>query len=531
MFDRWAGASVATITHPVTAIDRLRDAPPSDGALSWFVTIAISLVAFVIRLIGLGYPTTLMFDETYYAKDAWALLNLGYEANWTGGDLQISQGNPDGMGTTGSFIVHPPVGKWIIASGEYLFGMTSFGWRFGALIFGTLLVAVTIRLGRRLSRSTLIGAMAGLFLTVDGLSFVMSRIALLDIFQSFFIVAAVSCVVADRDWFRHRLADHLDSRHVAGLDGRPGPFIVRPWLIGAGLLFGLALGTKWNSVFPLAVFGVVVVVWSVQARRLAGAGRSRWWALVKDGGPAFVSMVVLGAVVYVATWARWLATQGGYDRQWGAEHPDSWETRLLGAPFASLLQYHRDIYGFHTGNYINGQTHTYNAHPAGWLVVARTIGIDAVNGIQPGQDGCVATGTDTCLRVITGLGTPLLWWAAALALLVSIVWWLAGADWRFGVPVMGALATYLPWFMYTSRPLFFFYAITIIPFTAIGLAMVCGVILGPSDGGARRRRGAIVVGALVALIVLNFAFIYPVLTDQLLTRTQWLRRMWFSGWV
>ena len=37
----------------------------------------------------------------------------------------------------------------------------------------------------------------------------MSRIALLDIFQATFAVAGVAALVADRDWFRHRLADHL----------------------------------------------------------------------------------------------------------------------------------------------------------------------------------------------------------------------------------------------------------------------------------------------------------------------------------
>ena len=53
-----------------------------------------------------------------------------------------------------------------------------------------------------------------------------------------------------------------------------------------------------------------------------------------------------------------------------------------------------------------------------------------------------------------------------------------------------ALATYLPWFATADRPVFFFYAITIIPFTCIGLAMVLGLIIGPPDG-PHRRRGAL----------------------------------------
>ena len=128
------------------------------------------------------------------------------------------------------------------------------------------------RLARRLSRSTLIGGIAGILLTVDGLAFVMSRTALLDIFQAVFLVAAVACCVADRDWYRHRLADLLERSGQHDFGGSFGPIVwLRPWRLAAGVLFGAALGCKWNSVFVLAVFGILGVLWDVGARRLAGA--------------------------------------------------------------------------------------------------------------------------------------------------------------------------------------------------------------------------------------------------------------------
>ena len=71
---------------------------------------------------------------------------------------------------------------------------------------GTLLVLVNIRLARRLSRSTLVGAIAGILLALDGLAFTMSRIGLLDIFQALFIVSGVACVAADRDWYEPQAA-------------------------------------------------------------------------------------------------------------------------------------------------------------------------------------------------------------------------------------------------------------------------------------------------------------------------------------
>lgn len=531
VWSRVKGAVVRPPDHR-SAIDRLRDAPPPDRLRSWLVTIALTLLAFGIRFVGIGFPKGILFDETYYAKDAWTLLHLGYEGSWPeNANELVAQGNVMIFTADPSFIVHPQVGKWLIASGEWLFGMNSFGWRFPALVFGSLMVALVVRLGRRVARSTLVGALAGFLLCVDGLDFVMSRLALLDIFEAFFIVAGVLAVVIDRDWFRHRLARDLERRGLKDYGGGFAPFVFRPWLIVAGLLFGLAMGTKWNAVFVLGSFGVLAVVWSVTARRLAGARGRAWWGLLQDGVPAFISMVVLGFVVYVATWASWLATQGGWDRQWGAQHPDSWQVKLLGKPLASLLYYHKEIWDFHNGTYIKSQKHVYAAHPAGWLINARPIGIDAVNGIQPGTDGCPASTADSCLRVISATGTPTLWWFAAIALLVAITIWIAGRDWRFGVPVVAGMSTYIPWFDYTERSLFFFYAITIIPFTAISLAMVLALLLGRSDAGTRRRQGAIVVGVVLAIVTLNFAFIYPILTDALLSRAQWLARMWFSSWI
>ncbi len=513
-----------------TTIDRLRDPLPPDGRLSWAVTAAITLLAFFIRIVGLSQPKGIIFDETYYAKDAWSLLVFGFEGSWSENvNAAVAQGDASGLGAAGAFIVHPPLGKWLIASGEALFGLNSFGWRIAAVVFGSLLVAATIRLARRLSRSTLIGAIAGILLTFDGLAFTMSRIALLDIFQAAFLVLAVAAVVADRDYHRNALADLLEARGWSDLGGRFGPIVWwRPWRWVAGVLFGLACATKWNSLYVLAAFGVLSVLWDVGARRLAGGGFRSWLALVYDGIPAFVAMVVTAFVTYLASWTRWLQTSGGWGRNWGLDNPTHPWVAAFGEGFAALLKYHQEIYAFHTGEYIRAQTHSYDAHPAGWLLMLRPIGLDAVNGIQPGTDGCV--GPENCIRVISGMGTPVLWWMGAVALVVAAIWWLAGRDWRFGVPVVAVLSTYVPWFTQTDRPLFFFYAITIIPFTCVALALVLGLVIGDARSPGRRN-GAIAAGVAVALVVANFAYIYPVLTDALLPYSSWLSRMWLRSWI
>ena len=518
-----------------STIERLEEAAVLrlDEARSWLVTAALVVLGLLTRVVGIGTPAHLEFDETYYAKDAWTLLHLGYEGTWgAGADDQIAAGHVDGWTSIGSFIVHPQLGKWLIAGGERLFGMTPLGWRFASLVFGCLLIGAVVRMARRLGRSTLIGALAGFFIIVDGLSFVMSRIALLDVFEAFFTVAAVGCWLADRDWFRHRLAEHLRANGLLNLGGGYGPLLLwRPWRLACGLLLGAACGCKWNAVYVLAVLGVLSLVDDRRARLTAGAGRQAIRRLWRDGLSAVVHLAVAALVVYVATWTSWLLSDGGYDRQWGAQHPADRVTRLLGDGLGSLWHYHYDIYAFHTGGWIASQTHTYDAKPLGWPVMARVIGIDAVNGIQPGEDGCTAV-NDTCLRVVSGAGTPFLWWFACLAVVVGLFLWIGGRQWHYCVPIVVAAATWLMWFPSSDRPTFFFYAIMLIPFTATVLAMVLGRILGPADAPPpRRRRGALIVTAVTVLITANFLFIYPILTDALLTRRQWFMRMWFTTWI
>src|SRR5690606_16542132 len=92
---------------------------------------------------------------------------------------------------------------------------------------------------------------------LDGLHLVLSRLALLDIFLAFFMLLGVHCVVADRQWFRARLARGMAQRAADGSAEGWGPMLwSRPWLLAAGLWFGLAVGTKWTALYPLAAFGV-----------------------------------------------------------------------------------------------------------------------------------------------------------------------------------------------------------------------------------------------------------------------------------
>ena len=510
--------------------------------VGWTVSLSITVLAGFLRLWHIGTPREFSFDETYYAKDAWSLVNNGYVTTYAdGANDQILAGHPlDSFTHTASMVVHPQVGKYLIGLGELIFGMNPTGWRIPSAIVGTLMILVLIRLIRRMTGSMLLAGVGGLLLTFDGLQFVLSRLALLDIFVAFFSLLAVHLLVMDRDWVRERVARRVPA---GGLTSGWGPALLyRPWRLMAGITFGLAVGSKWSALYVLAALGILVLFWDAGLRRAIGV--RRWFAksVFLDGIPAFFYLVVVALLVYVASWTGLLIHYKDYEQALAnTQYTEYWGSyvttqthglipQLLRA-LRDLWHYHEAVYNFHT-EFLNDATHPYQSSPWGWPLLNRPVGVSLQSNIAPGVDGCTAVAGSTCLKQVLLLGTPVLWWAGVPALFYAAYAWVARRDWRFGVAVLGFLAGWLPWFQYDQRPIFIFYASVLLPFTVLALTLTLGRILGPPDGSDQRRAwGSAVVGSLVLLVVANFAWFYPIYTDQLLTNAQWLQRIWFKHWI
>lgn len=510
----------------------------------WGGPLLVAFFAGLMRFWQLGTPHAVIFDETYYAKDAWSLLQLGYEGQWAeeANDSILAPDQSVPLSEDPSYVVHPPVGKWVIALGLRLFGLEPFGWRFMVAVLGVLSVLMVCRIGRRLFRSTALGCLAGGLMAVDGLHFVMSRTALLDLVLMFFVLAAFGCLLIDRDRTRARLADALPEENPDAAMARMR-LGARPWRLAAGLCLGLAIGTKWSGLYVLAAFGLLVVLWDVSARRTAGAARPYRTVLRRDAFPAFVSMVGVAVVTYVASWAGWFANKGGYDRTWADNRqglsPDSVTLPLAGkislpqfdmtwvpAPLRSLWHYEAGVYEFHV---TLTSDHSYQSSPWSWLVAGRPVSYH-YNSNELGESGCLEQ--SGCAREVLALGTPFLWWLGVAALVYALYRWVMRRDWRSGAILCGLAAGYLPWFFYQDRTIFYFYAIVFVPFLCLAVAQLLGAIAGPARSTeVRRVVGLVVAGGLTLLVIWNFVYFWPLYTAGELSMDQWRARMWFDTWI
>ena len=493
--------------------DRMR--PLVSGRGGWLAAGGIGLFAGLLRFVRLDIPRGKIFDEIYYACDAQNLVRFGVEQGTEAGSNCVPNGSP-------GFIVHPPVGKWLIGLGEKTFGVNEFGWRFSAAVFGTLTVIVLVRMARRMTGSTLLGCLAGFLLALDGLHFVQSRTSMLDIFLCFFVTAAFAALVIDRDSVRSRFAA-APEEVLHGHGPRLGR---RPWLITAGVCLGLAVATKWSGLYYLVLLLGLAYVWEVGARRTAGL-IAPWRATVRRSLlPLLGFLVLLPAALYVLSWTGWFLSDNGWDRQWA--NADNATYGFLPEALRSWWHYHVEMYGFHSNL---ASKHPYQSHPFGWLLLARPVSYYYPAGVGVGRYGCEVA---SCSREVLAIGTPAIWWASIPMLLGCFWLWVSRRDWRGLAVVLMVLAAIVPWIPadLDKRTMFLFYALPAVPFMCLGLALCAGWILGGRDASTRRRTiGATAIGIYVALVVLNFAYLYPVLAAQTLPYADWHARMWFSSWI
>jgi dolichyl-phosphate-mannose-protein mannosyltransferase len=507
---------------------RLLGATAGDRLWGWLGPLIVAAVGGFLRFWNLDQPHQLVFDETYYVKQGYSYLKAGYELAWNGTgkdvDALFTKGNLNVFKTGPDFVVHPPVGKWMIAFGERLFGPeSSWGWRFSVAVVGTLSIFMIGRIARRLFGSTLLGTTAALLLAVDGQHFVHSRTSILDLFIMFWALAGFGCLLVDRDRARQRLADLVEAGTPVGSFG---PRLWwRPWRLAAVVCLALCAGVKWSGAFFLAAFLLMSVLWDLGARRALRA--RRWFAggVLLDALPTAVVALPLALATYLATWVGWFRSTNAWDRQWGVQHPSStWE--WVPASLRGLWHYHAEMWRF---NVTLHSPHPYQSNPWSWTVLGRPTAF-FYEGSKNGEGAChVAVG---CSKAIMPIGNPVIWWGATIGVAVLLVCWALGRDWRAGAVLAGLAAGWLPWFHWQDRTIYTFYAVAFVPWVVLTVTYCLGLLLGKRNASPERRLyGGIAAGAVVVLAVALFVWFYPVYTGQLIPQPSWADRMWLPSWV
>ena len=403
------------------------------------LALALAAAAAAFRLPRLGSPNEEVFDEVYHARTA----------------LQYLRGEPP------TEWVHPPTAKLLIALGVWRFGYHAWAWRLLPALAGIALAPVFFFLARRVLATERAALLATVLLLADGVYLVQSRTAMTNIFAVLFQVSAALFV----------LQAALGERLHAG------------WMTAAGLCLGLALSTRWTSLWAAAFLGVVLLV--VRGRRVFGARELLLTVL---------AFAVLPVWIYVLSYVPWMR-QGHKLRE------------LLPLQHA-IWRYHADLRA----------THPYFSKWYTWPWLYRP------TWYYFHQETCFVRG-------IVAIGNPALWWVSVPVSAWALVTGMKRRDPRRLFAGAGFFALYLPWGISPRTLNYSHYLFEAIPYACLTL----GLLLDQLWTGRLRRwaLGYVILVWLMFLFFLPFLVALPVPVDWYYYDFRHGVRpwTWFPTWV
>ncbi len=377
------------------------------------ISAGVLALAALLRLFALGFWHQLLFDESYYVKDAISLRLFGAEQVWQkGANAILESGTLPTPISKAEMISHPPLAKWLISIGFDWFGPTDpMGWRITAAIAGILAVGLVIAVARLIFENERIALLAGLFMAVDGTAVMLSRVAMLDGFLATFVLLA---------WWLY-LKGFTSNRPTL-------------WLAASGVALGAAMSIKWSGMwFALALIAFAAI-----------RTRQHWSAAWRMALPA--------ALTYLTSWFGWLFGSTGLDRNFG------------GNAISAFIKLHIDMYNYNIGYRSSNQS---VANAWQWLTLEKP----TLFAIDPHSAATAACQTGAnCKVVLSTLGNPLIWWLGTLAIMGLTFALLRRSETRGTLALVGFAAGWLPWLIFTQRSAFQFYAVAFEGFLAMALA-------------------------------------------------------------
>ncbi|MBN1915977.1 phospholipid carrier-dependent glycosyltransferase [Candidatus Dojkabacteria bacterium] len=255
--------------------------------LTYVILGLILLFSFVTRIYRVWIPAEYYFDEVYHAVTA----KLYARNDPSGYEWWHDEPEP---GTAVEWL-HPPIAKLTQALGIILIGENSLGWRISSVVFGVGVVMATFLVANKLSKSRKVALLSAILLSLDGLVFVQSRIAMNDIHVTFFILMSV--------FFYSKWKDSQEKQLN---------------LVLSGVFTGIAIATKWSGVFLLGIFIIdQLLTWMP---RMISRKKFPSFALLSN---LFINFIFLPVLIYVLSFSQFFL-QGHSWKQFEGLHSQIW---------------------------------------------------------------------------------------------------------------------------------------------------------------------------------------------------------------
>lgn len=464
------------------------------------VPAVIAAAFYLLALWRLSEPPKQIFDEVHHVRTAMEFVVGDNPHEWT--HPHLSKLLQAGSLALAGERFDPSDSAW--SPDQIMESRAALAWRLPSVLFGSLALLGVYALARALFRNRAVATLAMLLLALDGVFFVMSRIAMTNIFTVCFIVWAA--------WAAWRWAEEQQARHV----------------YAAGLFLGLALATRWSSLYAYALLVLFVLADGVGRWQKTGFS-ARFF-----GGRAalFVSaFLLLPLAVYAATYVPYIL-QGGGGEGTVAQKLLQWD--FNGHGWGKVLSMQGDMYRYHSE--LRAE-HSYNSPAWSWPLMLRPVWYFYEQSGAPGEEKVSA---------IWCIGNAFLWWAIVPTMAVGT--WVAVRARRANLGLL-CLLGFGQWFCWLAKARglnFMHYIFEVMPFVCVALACFLVTLWsGVTDGRAeadgahksdelpaeKREQWRTVVLSYLTAVLLWFVFYYPMLSAYPIPVRYsqmhfWLDRIW-----
>ncbi len=378
-------------------------------------------------------------------------------------------------------ITHPPLGKIIIGLGIRLFGLNPFGWRFMGTLCGVLMVPLLYIFLKNLFGKTAIAFCGAALFTFDFMHLVQTRIATIDSYGVFFILAMY--------FFLYR--------YLALPAGTPLRKCMVP-LFFCGLMFGLGVSCKWIVLYGgagMALLYFVALFWKCREWPSDANAPSRGLWVFGNILFCIFAFVLIPAGIYILSYLPYAKADGVTDLKGLLDIV--WRNQTY------MLTYHQGV----------SSEHPYSSRWYQWLLDIRPILYYMVNENAAGFTTRFAS-----------FNNPLVTWGGLAAFVTVAVQTVRRRCGKGLFIILGALSQFIPWAI-IGRTTFAYHYFPTILFLCIAFAYVMNDLV---ESG-RRWKPAVygVTGTAMGL----YALFYPALIGYRVP--VWFMKTfikWFPTW-
>ena len=425
------------------------------------------------------------FDEIYFPRTAYEQIN----------GLSIYERT------------HPPLGKVFMEIGILLFGMSTFGWRFSGIFFGTLLVPLVYAFALKVFKKSFWAFAAAFLMMFDFMRLTQTRLATIDTYACFFSLAMT-----------YFMYDYFTTKSYETGFGRS----LKPLFL-SGLMFGLGAASKWTCIYTGGALAILFFVAKIRELFDVGAGRAyrfpdraggffgkkkRQTAVSAEPQPVtmegyvirnliptllvcIVFFVIIPAAIYTLSYIQYMPSNPG----------------------KSLIQIVVDnqkyMYDYHSKL---DATHAYSSMWYTWPLMVRPIWYYVGYNVPAGMRS-----------TISAFGNPAIWWIGIPCIFGSsyIAW--RNKDRRMAFFTVAYALQYAPWIL-VNRVCFIYHYFSAFAFSIFFIVYLLKELT------EKKIIPKAVVFVYFALVLALFVIYYPVMTGLPVSQSYIDALKLFSTW-